>query len=100
MTSAYHHVAIQVADIDRAARFYIDVLEGHYLTLPVLMDQESAATVMDGPPGTAFKHCKVGFDAGAVEMFEFVGPHVPMWAIDRSVRRLPHFGLIVDDVAQ
>ena len=98
MASAYHHIGLQVSDLDRAAAFYIDVLDGHWLTMPILMDDEAAAEVMDGPPGTRFRHCKIGFDPGVVELFEFVGPNVPAWTEGRAWLRLPHFSIVVDDV--
>jgi catechol 2,3-dioxygenase-like lactoylglutathione lyase family enzyme len=53
---------------------------------------------MGGPAGTRFRHCLVGFDGGALELFEFVGPDMPDWARRRDERRLPHLAMRVDDV--
>jgi catechol 2,3-dioxygenase-like lactoylglutathione lyase family enzyme len=53
---------------------------------------------MGGPPGTAFRSCKVGFAEGAVELFEFVGPERPAWATEGRSARVPHFAIVVDDV--
>jgi catechol 2,3-dioxygenase-like lactoylglutathione lyase family enzyme len=98
VASAYHHVGLQVASIEAAAQFYIDSFDGRWLTKPMLADDPKQGEVMDGPPETAYRHCKIGFDRGAVELFEFVGPNRPAWATLGSKRRLPHFGMIVDDV--
>jgi catechol 2,3-dioxygenase-like lactoylglutathione lyase family enzyme len=98
MASASHHVALQVSNIERGAGFYIDVFDGRWLARPVLLEDESVATFMGGPPGTAARFCKVGFDDGAVELFEFVGDARPAWAESMDVRRLPHFAIRVDDV--
>jgi catechol 2,3-dioxygenase-like lactoylglutathione lyase family enzyme len=97
MANAFHHVALQVESLEAGAQFYIDSFDGRWLARPILIDTPSAADVMGGPPGTAFRSCKIGFDAGAVELFEFVGPNRPEWADDKP-GRVPHFAMIVDDV--
>jgi catechol 2,3-dioxygenase-like lactoylglutathione lyase family enzyme len=99
VTSAFHHVALQVSSLERAAGFYIEAFDGRWLTAPLLLDDPSAAVVFGGPEGTAVRHCKIGFDAGAVELFEFTGDARPDWAAPRGVvARLPHFAIVVDDV--
>jgi catechol 2,3-dioxygenase-like lactoylglutathione lyase family enzyme len=99
MARANHHVALQVANLERAVGFYAATFDARWLSKPVLFDDSSAAVVMGGPVGTAFRHCKVGFDEGAVELFEFVGDRRPAWAeAPRGVPRLPHFAIVVEDV--
>jgi catechol 2,3-dioxygenase-like lactoylglutathione lyase family enzyme len=89
---------LQVSSLERAAAFYIDAFDGRWLARSVLLDGPSVATFMGGPPGTSVEFCKVGFDEGAVELFEFVGDARPGWAESSEVRRLPHFAIRVEDV--
>src|SRR5262245_2195066 len=69
------------------------------LTLPRRVDGPMAATAMGGPPGTCFDTCRIGFDDGCIELFQFVGPDVPEWT-RAAPGRVPHFGVVVPDVAQ
>ena len=62
--SAHHHIGLRVSDIDRAAQFYIDAFDGHWMAKPFTLSGEFAEIVMDGPPGVAFKVCMVGFEDG------------------------------------
>lgn len=98
-TSAHHHCGLRVRDVDRAARFYIDAFDGHFLTLPFELGGDFAETVMEGPPGVTFKVCMVGFAAGCVELFEFVQPVHPIDAVHPTRGNIIHFGIQVDDVA-
>jgi catechol 2,3-dioxygenase-like lactoylglutathione lyase family enzyme len=102
MTSLCHHVAIQVADLDRAIAFYGDVLDGHILTAPRDVGPPQAGEVMGGPSNARFRACRLGFDAGCLELFQFVGTAAdrPDWARRDGTARLPHFGVHVADVAQ
>jgi catechol 2,3-dioxygenase-like lactoylglutathione lyase family enzyme len=97
--SLWHHVAIRVADIERSIRFYREVFGGKMLTLPRRVDGAMAARVMDGPSGTRFDTCRIGFDAGCLELFQFIGPEVPDWSTCPP-GRVPHFGIVVPDVSQ
>ncbi len=96
--SFHHHHAVLVADVERAGRFYIDVFGGRWLSRPVVIVGRAAQQFMDGPRGTEFKLGIVGFDEGAIELFEFLPPTIPAWAADHVPRRLPHLGVRVDDV--
>jgi catechol 2,3-dioxygenase-like lactoylglutathione lyase family enzyme len=96
--SAHHHCGLRVTDIDRAARFYIDVFDGHFLATPFEMSGEFAETVMEGPPGVAFKVCMVGFaDGSLIEMFEFLDPVHPPEVVHPTRGNIIHFGIQVDD---
>ena len=55
--TAHHHCGLRVIDIDRAARFYIDAFDGHFLAMPFPLEGDFAETVMEGPGGVAFKVC-------------------------------------------
>ena len=50
MTAVTHHIALRVDDIDRAARFYIDVFDGYYLTLPKRASGKLAASTATPNP--------------------------------------------------
>ncbi len=97
-TSANHHPGIRVTDIDRSARFYMDVFDGHWLTLPFVIEGDFAEVVMEGPPGVSFKVCHVGFDDGCVELFEFIEPAYPADPVHPTRGNFIHFGFQVDDV--
>jgi catechol 2,3-dioxygenase-like lactoylglutathione lyase family enzyme len=97
--NAHHHVGLRVADIDRAAQFYVDAFGARFKALPYTIDPDFAEIVMDGPPGVSFKVCTLVFDGGgAIELFEFSNPSLPIQAIHATQGNIIHFGLQVDDV--
>jgi len=98
-TSAHHHPALRVSDLERSARFYIDAFGGHWVTRPFTLEGEFAETVFGGPAGLRYKVCHVGFDEGVVELFEFLEPVVAIRHIHPTEGNLLHFGIQVDDVA-
>jgi catechol 2,3-dioxygenase-like lactoylglutathione lyase family enzyme len=98
--NAHHHPALRVSDLERAARFYIDAFEGHWVTRPFVLEGDFAEMVFGGPPGTRYAVSHVGFDEGScVELFEFLKPVVPIREINPWEGNLLHFGIQVDDVA-
>ena len=98
-TSLCHHVAVQVADLDRATEFYVTALDARVLTRRQRVDGHVAASVMGGATGTAFDMCRLGFESGCLELFQFTGEIRPNWAGEDRLRpRVPHFGVHVDDV--
>ena len=99
-TSAFHHPGLRVTDIDRSARFYLDAFDGRWLTKPFVLEGEFPEVVMGGPPGVRFKVCHIGFDEGAVELFEFLEPAHPIEVVHPTRGNLIHFGLQVEDVAE
>lgn len=98
-SSAHHHPALRVSDLDRAARFYIDALEGHWVTRPFVLEGDFAEMVFGGPRGLRYRVCHIGFDEGAVELFEFLEPALPCRPIHPTEGNLLHYGMRVDDVA-
>ena len=98
MSSICHHVAVRVSDIGRAADFYVDALDARVLTRRQRVDGPSAAEVMGGPAGTAFDMCRLGFETGCLELFQFVGEQRPDWVSSDAPGRVPHFGIEVADV--
>jgi len=97
--SAHHHIGLRVSDIERAAQFYIDAFDGHYMARPFTLQGDFAEVVMDGPPGVSFKVCMVGLATGCVELFEFVEPVHPIDPVHPTRGNIIHFGIQVDDVA-
>lgn len=96
--TAHHHTGLRVTDIDRAARFYIDAFDGHFMAKPFELSGPFAETVMDGPPGVSFRVCMVGFESGCVELFEFTEPVHPTDPVHPTRGNIIHFGIQVDDV--
>ena len=97
---ADHHVALRVADIERATRFYVDALGGRALTAPFLRTGPDIEESMSGPPGLQVKIVPVAFDRGCVELFEFVEPAVPIPRAEQYERATMHMCFQVDDVAE
>lgn len=100
MTSLCHHVAIKVADLESAIRFYDEVLGARIFTAPREIGPPHAAEVMGGPADVRFRACRLGFDAGCLELFQFLGSpgQIPEWAAGTHTARVPHFGVQVADV--
>jgi catechol 2,3-dioxygenase-like lactoylglutathione lyase family enzyme len=97
--TTHHHCGLRVTDIDRAARFYIEAFDGHFLATPFELSGDFAETVMEGPPGVTFKVCMVGFaDGSLVELFEFVDPAHPVEVVHPTRGNIIHYGIQVDDV--
>lgn len=96
-TDQLHHTGVLVADIDRAAAFYIDALDAHYLFRPAVNSGEGAQYVLGGEDDVAFTFCYLGFRTGAIELMQFL-QGAPDWAKEPPRGRLPHFALVVDDV--
>jgi catechol 2,3-dioxygenase-like lactoylglutathione lyase family enzyme len=97
--TAHHHCGLRVTDIDRAARFYIEAFDGHFLATPFELSGDFAETVMEGPEGVTFKVCMVGFaDDSLVELFQFIDPAHPVEVVHPTRGNIIHYGVQVDDV--
>ena len=68
--------------------------------MPFVLEGEFPEVVMGGPRGVRFKVCHIGFDQGAVELFEFLEPVHPIDVVHPSRGNLIHFGLQVEDVEE
>lgn len=97
---ADHHVALRVSDIERAARFYAEALGGRLLTRPSVREGRYIEEVFGGPPGLEVKACLIAFDAGAVELWEFLRPVRPLPDEDQTGAGIMHFAVRVDDVSE
>ena len=94
------HVAIRVADIDRAARFYVDLFGGRYLTRPFTISGPELEPLFGGHEGLEVRVCLLGFERGSIELFEFLHPRVPMAEVDQTRANLVHWCIQVDDVRE
>jgi glyoxylase I family protein len=93
-----HHSGILVADMERAATFYLEVFDGRYLFKPAVNRGPSARFVMGGDSDAiGFAFCYIGFGTGAIELMQFVADP-PAWAVTPRTGILPHFAMRVDDV--
>ena len=77
-----HHVGLRTADIDAAARFWVAALEGTLATRPVLRTGGYFDLLFG--EGAQVKVCYVTFEAGAIELFEFVEPRVDVPASSQT----------------
>jgi len=97
--NACQHIAVRVGDIERSARFYLDVFDGRYLTLPFEVDGPQMEGLFGGHAGLRVKVCLLGFDQGVVELFQFLEPLAPTGPEDPTRSMIMHWGFQVDDVA-
>jgi lactoylglutathione lyase len=97
-TSAHHHVAVRVADIERSATFYIEALGARWLTKPFVLAGDEIAQLWGGHPGLQVRVCLLGFDEGGIELFQFLSPEHPLEETDPTRDGIMHWGLRVDNV--
>ncbi len=92
-----HHVALRVADLERATRFYVEAL-GATPAFVMAIEGDFARSILPAPPGTAGRAGFLTFDGGgAIELFELApAPDVP--AADQISDAIMHICLQVDDV--
>jgi catechol 2,3-dioxygenase-like lactoylglutathione lyase family enzyme len=95
---ASQHVAIRVSDIDRAARFYVDLFDGRYLTRPFTLSGPELEPLFGGHEGLEVRVCLLAFEHGNLELFEFLHPRVPLEELDQTRANLVHWCIQVDDV--
>lgn len=98
VTKANDHMAIRVADLEVATRFYQNVFGAEILTNPFLIEGDFAAAMMEGPDGVMFKLRQMTFASGVVELFQFLEPANPTDQIHATKSNLLHMGFQVDDV--
>ena len=91
-----HHVALRTADIDAATRFWVAALDGRAATPPSLRSGGYFDQLFG--PGSRVRISYVVFEAGAIELFEFVEPRVAVPPGSQTGDGLMHFGVTVSDV--
>lgn len=99
-TTSNHHVALRVADVERAADFYAEVFgAARSLDAPMRIEGEVAAMTVAGPAETKLTIQMLEFpDGGSVELFEFGEPAHPTGPVDAWRAAQMHFAVQVDDV--
>lgn len=90
------HVALRVADVERATRFWVEALGGRPAAPPVPGRGGYLDELFE--PGCRLKLAYVLFEAGAIELFEFEHPSVPVPRSRQAADGIMHFGLHVPDV--
>jgi catechol 2,3-dioxygenase-like lactoylglutathione lyase family enzyme len=99
MASAYHHVALRVADMERSLGFYEEAFGARRLTNPFLLEGRAAETIY-GREGTRVLISQVGFEEGAIELFQFMEPERPTGRVEQFEAALMHMAFRVDDVRE
>jgi catechol 2,3-dioxygenase-like lactoylglutathione lyase family enzyme len=94
-----HHAGLVVADLERAASFYIDALDAQWLVRPMAMEPPHAGALLGGPEEMSFHVAMLGFgDEGFVELFCFDGEVKPPW-LRPNGGHVPHVAFRVEDAA-
>jgi len=91
-----HHVALRTGDIDAATRFWTAALEGVVATPPALRGGGYFDQLFG--PGAQVKISYISFEAGAIELFEFVEPRLAVPPSSQVGDGVMHFGVTVPDV--
>lgn len=85
-------------DLDRAVRFYVEVLGGKQLTNAYRLEGDRADAIY-GHRGSKLEVSHVGFADGAVELLHWVEPaDVPDTRRPAGAGPFPHLGVVVDDI--
>jgi catechol 2,3-dioxygenase-like lactoylglutathione lyase family enzyme len=95
---ADHHISLRVSDIERSIRFYEKALDGRLVAGPVTREGPYIDRVFG--EGTRVRVCHVAFDAGAVELWQFLEPDTPIPYADQRRMGQMHFAVTVDDVEE
>jgi len=96
-TSAYHHVALRVEDLDRSTRFYEQVFGGE-VVVELELAPDFVQSIMGGPEGSRGLNRVIQFPTWAIEIFQLV-PGLPIPETKQTEVGLMHFCAWVDDVA-
>ena len=90
-----HHVALRVSDLDAAIRFWTEGVGGTQAT-PKRRARGGYFDLLFAP-GSEVTLCYVTFDAGALELFQFSEPQVPVPPVEQTRDAFMHFGVTVPD---
>ena len=92
-----HHVALRVADLDRATRFYVEAL-GASAAFVMPIEGDFARSILPAPAGTSGRAGFLTFaGGGALELFELApAPDVPK--AEQLADAIMHICLLVEDV--
>jgi len=94
----FHHVALQVADLERAAAFYLEVFDADWAARRFVQSGERMERLFGRLPGLELAFCHVRLPGGLlIELVQVIQPPVGLPA-PHEVGSLPHLGIWVDDV--
>jgi catechol 2,3-dioxygenase-like lactoylglutathione lyase family enzyme len=95
-----HHIGISVPDLEKARRFYIDLLGGVEEVAPLAWQSNPYIDAIVGLKDSAARQffCRLGNTH--VEVFEYSNPRSPNQDPDKGVHNFgyTHFALQVDDI--
>jgi catechol 2,3-dioxygenase-like lactoylglutathione lyase family enzyme len=97
-TFANDHLALRVADIEAATRFYVQAFDAEVLTNPFVIEGDLAEAMMDGVAGVRFRLRHLRFTQGMIELFEFIDRPRPAPSVAVVDAPILHAGFRVDDV--
>jgi catechol 2,3-dioxygenase-like lactoylglutathione lyase family enzyme len=93
----FHHVALQVAALERGAQFFVDVFEAEWAARRFTQSGERMERLFGRLPGLELAFCHVRLPGGLlIELVEVLEPEVGL-AAEREIGSLPHLGIWVDD---
>lgn len=95
-TKANDHMAIRVTDMEVSTRFYVNVFGAKILTNPFVIEGSFAEEMMEGPAGVKFRLRHLTFEAGVLELFQFLEPAHPANPVHATQSNLLHMGFQVD----
>lgn len=97
-TKANDHMAIRVTDMEVSTRFYVNVFGAKVLTNPFVIEGDFAEEMLEGPVGVKFRLRHLTFEAGVLELFQFIEPAHPASPVHATQSNLLHMGFQVDNV--
>lgn len=95
-----HHVAVSVPDIDRARKFYIELLGAQEVSATQWGEGNAFINEIVGLPDCSGKQFMARLGNTHIEVFEYLTPRSPAAALNRPVHLFgyTHFGLQVADI--
>jgi catechol 2,3-dioxygenase-like lactoylglutathione lyase family enzyme len=95
-----HHVALRVADLERAESFYASVFGARRRSEPFLREGATAEAITGGPPGVRFRMCHLELPGGGLlELIAFDEPRLPSRPPHPSAGNIVHLAIQVTDAA-
>lgn len=93
-----HHVALRVSDMDAAIRFWTEAVGGELAMPPTRGVGGTFDLIFE--PGCVVSMAYVLFESGALELFAFEEPDLPIPAGRQAGDAIMHFGITVPDVPE
>jgi catechol 2,3-dioxygenase-like lactoylglutathione lyase family enzyme len=95
----HQHTGVRVADMDRAARFYLEAFDAEWLNRPYELSGPEIESLFPFP-GLRLRVAHVGFEDGALELLQFLEPEGLAGASPAgdAPEMSPHFGLYTAEI--